>query len=51
MKVRNLYVPEPWTRLIHELIHEGYYANVSDAIRAAIRDLLKFHGKIGKGDV
>jgi len=50
MKPRTLYMPEPWTRLIHELINEGYYANVSDAIRTAIRDLLQFHGKIGRGN-
>lgn len=48
MKSKLLLLPEPWIQRLQRLVHEGYYANVNEAIRAAIRDLLKFHGKIGK---
>jgi len=46
MKYKGINLPEPWIRRLQELVHEGYFPNVNDAIRTAIRDLLKFHGKM-----
>lgn len=46
MKTITLQVPEPHLDLIDQLIRENLYANRNDAIRQAIRDLLKLHGKL-----
>ena len=46
MKTITLQVPEPHLELIDQLIHENLYASRNDAIRQAIRDLLKLHKKL-----
>jgi len=46
MKLRTVYMPPRWVQLLAELVREGYYADVSDALRAATRDLLQYHGKM-----
>ncbi len=46
MKTINLQVPEPHLELLEQLSNEHLYANRNDAIRQAIRDLLKLHGKL-----
>jgi len=46
MKTINLQVPEPHLELIDQLINENLYASRNDAIRQAVRDLLKLHGKL-----
>ena len=51
MKVITLHVNEKDIEGLHDLVREGYYPSRADAIRNAIRDLLIFHGKLGRGDV
>ena len=46
MKLRTVYMPPRWTQLLAELVKEGYYANISHAIRVATRELLQYHGKM-----
>ena len=46
MKTISLQVPEPHLDKLQELINEHLYANRNEAIREAIRDLLKLHGKL-----
>ena len=46
MKQKLINLPEPWIRRLEELVKEGFFPNVNEAIRSAVRDLLKFHGKM-----
>jgi len=45
MRTKTFLLPEAWIQKLSDLVREGYYPNVSEAIREAILDLLKFHGK------
>ena len=41
MKTISVNVPEAFVKGLEDLVHKGMYANRSEAIRVAIRDLLK----------
>ncbi len=41
MKLITLYLPEPYIKALDGLVGERYYPNRAEAIRAAVRDLLK----------
>ena len=41
MKTISVNVPEAFVKGLEELVQKGLYANRSEAIRVAIRDLLK----------
>ena len=41
MKLITLYLPEPYIRALDGLVEERYYPNRAEAIRVAVRDLLK----------
>jgi len=45
MKLTTLYLSPVYINRLDELVQEGYYPNRADAIRAAIRDMLKAHNK------
>ncbi len=40
MKLITLYLPEPYIKMLDQLVNEKYYPNRAEAIRVAIRDLL-----------
>ncbi|NWF86848.1 ribbon-helix-helix protein, CopG family [Candidatus Bathyarchaeota archaeon] len=40
MKLITLYLPEPYIKLLDQLVNERYYPNRAEAIRVAIRDLI-----------
>ncbi len=42
MKMITLYLPEKYLELLDEIIDAGHFPNRSEAIRSAIRDLLKY---------
>ena len=41
MKLITLYLPEPYIKALDGLVSERYYPNRAEAIRVAVRDLLK----------
>lgn len=41
MKLITLYMPEPYIKALDQLVGEGYYPNRAEAIRVAVRDLLR----------
>jgi Arc/MetJ-type ribon-helix-helix transcriptional regulator len=41
VKLITLYLPEPYIKALDGLVGERYYPNRAEAIRAAVRDLLK----------
>ncbi|MHA1821896.1 MAG: ribbon-helix-helix domain-containing protein [Promethearchaeota archaeon] len=41
MKLISLYVPDMYITLIDELVEAGFFPNRSEAIRVAIRDLIR----------
>lgn len=41
MRLITLYLPEPYIRALDGLVKEKFYPNRAEAIRAAVRDLLK----------
>jgi len=43
-----VFVPPDWIPKLDSLIEQGYYPNRSEAIRMAIRDLLKHHDSFKK---
>ena len=43
MRLITLYLPESYLRALDELVRQGYYPNRAEAIRVAVRDLLKRH--------
>jgi Arc/MetJ-type ribon-helix-helix transcriptional regulator len=47
MKLITLYLPHSYIEALDELISEKLYADRSQAIRDAVRDLLKTHDKFG----
>jgi Arc/MetJ-type ribon-helix-helix transcriptional regulator len=46
-KLVNVAIPASWLVGLDQLVQEKEYANRSAAVRDAIRDLLKLHGKWG----
>ena len=46
-KLVNVAIPAPWLDALDQLVQEKEYGNRSAAVRDAIRDLLKLHGKRG----
>ncbi|HKM60667.1 MAG TPA: ribbon-helix-helix domain-containing protein [Candidatus Bathyarchaeia archaeon] len=46
-KLVNVAIPAPWLDALDQLVQEKEYPNRSAAVRDAIRDLLKLHGKRG----
>ena len=44
MKVVSVLLPEALLEGVEELVRKGRYANRSEALRAAVRDLLKSEG-------
>lgn len=40
MRLLTLYLPVPWIKALDELVAAKLYANRTDAIRMAVRDLL-----------
>ncbi len=45
MKLITLYLPEPYIRLLDELVAERFYPNQAEAIRCGVRSILSDHGK------
>lgn len=41
MKLITVYLPEPYLRALDRLVTEKFYPNRAEAIRFAVRDLLK----------
>ena len=41
MRLVTFHVPESYYEALKQLVREGRYPNVSEAIRAAVRDLLR----------
>jgi len=41
MKLITLYIPESYLEALDRLVNQRYYPNRAEAIRMAIRDLLK----------
>ena len=41
MKPITLYLPKPYIQALDELVNKKYYPNRAEAIRIAVRDLLK----------
>ena len=46
MRLITLLMPEPFLKLLDELVQERKYPNRSEAIRLAVKDLLREAGKI-----
>lgn len=40
MKLITLYLPEPYIKMLDQLVTERFYPNRAEAIRVAIRDLI-----------
>ena len=40
MKLITLYLPEPYIKMLDQLVNERFYPNRAEAIRVAIRDLI-----------
>lgn len=47
MKLVHTFLPHSYIAKLDELVAESIYPNRSEAIRFAVRDLLKTHGKWG----
>jgi len=45
-KLIALWLDEVYIQKLDELVSEGFYPSRSEAIRFAIRDLLRMHGKL-----
>jgi len=43
MVMVTLYIPKTWVTLLDDLVREGFYPSRSEAIRIAVRNLLKEH--------
>ena len=44
---RTFYLPERDLEFLERLVKEGYYASVSDAVRHAVKQLIKYHVERG----
>jgi len=44
---RTFYVPQPDLEFLEKLVEKGYYASVSDAVRHAIKMLIRYHVERG----
>jgi len=40
LKLITLYLPEPYIKMLDQLVSERFYPNRAEAIRVAIRDLI-----------
>jgi len=49
MKLISIYLPEPYIEALDKLVHERYYPNRAEAIRAAIRDFINLELRRVKG--
>jgi Arc/MetJ-type ribon-helix-helix transcriptional regulator len=43
MKPKTVFIPEADLRDLEELVRQKHYPNTSDAIRHAIKDLIRYH--------
>ncbi len=41
MQLLTIYIPRPWVKDLDALVRAKMYANRSEAIRSAVRDLIK----------
>jgi len=48
MVLLAVFVPPDWIDRLDSLVEQGYYPSRAEAIRMAIRDLLKHHGAFKK---
>jgi Arc/MetJ-type ribon-helix-helix transcriptional regulator len=51
VKLITLYVPEPYLKALDELVSKRYYPHRAEAIRVAIRDLIKNEGSQPRAEV
>jgi len=40
MRICSVHIPEPYIEMIQALIEKGYYPNLSEAIRTAVREVV-----------
>ena len=45
MKLITLYLPEPYIKALKRMVDTGFYPNRAEAIRMAVRKLMKEHGE------
>ena len=45
MKLITLYLPEPYIKALKRMVDAGFYPNRAEAIRTAVRALLKEHNE------
>jgi len=45
MKLITLYLPEPYIKALKRIVDAGYYPNRAEAIRTAVRILMKEHNE------
>jgi Arc/MetJ-type ribon-helix-helix transcriptional regulator len=45
MKIVTVHLPEAYVEAIDELVRRGVYANRAEAIRMALRDLIRREGR------
>lgn len=46
MMVVTVHLPEPWVEALDELVRRGFYVCRSEAIRFAVRDLIRREGHL-----
>jgi len=49
MKAVTINIPEPYLRAIDDLVRRKVFPNRAEAIRVAIRDLIRFHAEYTPG--
>ena len=45
MRMVTLYLPEPYIKALERMVNAGYYPNRAEAIRTAVRALMKEHNE------
>ena len=45
MRLITLCLPEPYLKALERMVDAGYYPNRAEAIRIAVRTLMKEHGE------
>lgn len=48
MRLSTIYLPEPFYEMLEDLVRDGQFPNRAEAIREAIRMLLREHGKFAE---
>jgi Arc/MetJ-type ribon-helix-helix transcriptional regulator len=43
MKIKTCLIPEADLKDLEELVRQGYFPNISEAIRHGIKDLIRYH--------